>query len=176
VDGSGDAILANLGKVNATTWKDDSGNVYTSGTIIAGTLTVSKQNPELSNTPNIETGNFSSNGGQIAINCSMFVNLSTGLISSTCSLPEPTPDITLKLYDISSGSSLVFQQTFSGNYSCFADAESGQVGKSYNATGTFTYFDNDNDTSVRNYRLEAVVGEIPISTRNQRLSILTQEA
>lgn len=174
VDADGNAILDNLTKVNAISWKDDQGNAYTSGTIIAGTLTVSKQTSEVSATPSIETGLFGSNGGQIAINCSYFGS-ARDFSGGTC--PTHTnPTITMRLYRLSpNGTVLVNQQSFTGEYSCL------QEGAEYLATwalnGTFTFYDNLNTTSDRNYRLEATVSDlIGNPDVNQRLSILTQEA
>ena len=177
---TGEAILAGLNKVNGKEWKDDNGIAFTSGTIIAGTLTVSKQSSELTATPSVETGTFGSNGGQIAINCSGFASFSSTESGDTCNISEPTPQIIIRLYDISSGSNvLVNQQTFTGTISCFYELELNQSFKSYTVDGSFTYFDNDLNTSNREYRAEATISGVPLlplQNRNQRLSILTQEA
>ena len=178
--GTGQAILAGLTKVNGIEWKDDQGIAFTSGTIIAGTLTVSKQSSELTQTPSIETGAFGSNGGQIAINCSGFASFGLTENGDTCGIGEPNPQIVIRLYDISSGSNvLVNQQTFTGSISCFYDLENDESRKSYNVNGSFTFFDNGLNTSNRNYRVEATISNMdlfPLNNRNQRLSILTQEA
>ena len=177
---TGRAILSGLNKVNGLEWKDDQGIAFTTGTIIAGTLTVSKQSSEYTNTPEIETGSFGSNGGQIAINCSGFAQFASGLVDETCDLPEPEPTIVLRLYDLASGSPvLVNQESFTGTYNCEFDGESGKVSKNYSVNGSFTFFDNKFNTTARSYRLEATISDVslfPLKNRNQRLSILTQEA
>jgi hypothetical protein len=180
VDAQGDAILANLTKVNGITWKDSVGNAYTSGTIIAGTLTVSRQTGAFTNTPTIDTGVFASNGGQIAINCSAFASFGSTTAGSSCPATPPTPSIIIRLYDTSGGgNTLVNQETFTGTYTCEVDLEEGNYRQTYNVNGSFTFFDNGNNTSNRSYRTEATISNVPLNPtndRNQRLSILTQEA
>ena len=167
-----EAKLSGLTKVNAKSWKDDNGNVYTSGTIIAGTLTVSLQNPSITSSPSIDTQTFGSNGGQIAINCSFFAS-GGGLSFGSCPSPTPAnPSVQLRLYDVVAGNTLVFSQTFQGTYSC--SEEAGEHIESWVVNGSFTFYDNKNSTANRRYRLEATVNNMG-DTDSQRLSILTQE-
>jgi hypothetical protein len=172
---TGRAILSGLTKVNGDEWKDDQGVTFTSGTIIAGTLTVSRQDPSITNTPTISTGVFGSNGGQIAINCSVFGNFSNGLTSGNCpSTVPPNPTVTLRLYNAFTNA-LIFQSTSTGTYSC-AD-EGPEYIDQFQVSDSFTYFDNNLSTSNRSLRAEATFNNLPFGAlRNQRLSILTQEA
>jgi hypothetical protein len=181
---TGRANLNNLNKINGIEWKDDSGNAYTRGTIITGTLTTSAQNPTLSN-DNVEvsTGTFGSNGGQIAISCSAFCDYSDlfGAQSGQCPTPSPSnPTMTLKLYRVTSSTSetLVNSQSYTGTYSCSYDLESDTHVKTFQVDGSFIYYDNLNTTSNRNYKLVANVDGIPLyplDRRSQSVSILTQE-
>jgi hypothetical protein len=176
VDGNGDAILANLTKVNGIAWKDDVGNVYTSGTIIAGTLTVSKQTTELTNTPIISTGTFGSNGGQILINCSAFANFDQISAGNVCNSPPANPTVVIRLYNFSN--TLVNQQTFTGSTDCSYDFETDESFTTYSVNGSFSYYDNEETTANRSYRAEATINNVPlnpINNRNQSLSILSQE-
>ena len=187
VDVNGDVIYSNLTKVNATRWTDANGNEYTSGTIIAGTLTVSMQNPQISNTTQISTNEFESNGGMISINCSFTAGASTGIVDDGS---DPTfdpnsrddPYVTLRLYRVSPGTEvLVDQHTFNGDY-IYSDKGPEYIEDWHIYGATFTFYDTLNTTSNREYRLEADVFNMPMpgdgtgNSRTQRLSILTQEA
>jgi hypothetical protein len=176
VDANGDAILANLTKVNGIAWKDGVGNVYTSGTIIAGTLTVSKQTSEITNSPSISTGVFGSNGGQILLNCSAFVNFSQISTGNVCSTASADPQIVIRLYN--TADTLVFSDTFTGSTDCSYEFENDKSYRTYFVNGSFSFYDNDLNSANRNYRVEATVTNVPlnpISGRKQRLSILSQE-
>lgn len=160
-------------KVSAITYLGDDGSAYFGGTIIAGSLTTSKQNPSTGGIVEVSTGSFGSNGGQIAVACGFTYNLSA-LSSGTCPSPAPSaPTVELKLYQIVSGSEVLRQtQSYTGSYSCAQ--ESGEYVESFNITGSFTYYDNDNTIGDRNYILRATrSGDTPDS---QSLSIVTQEA
>ena len=173
----GEAILGGLTKVNGIEWKDDQGSAFTSGTIIAGTLTVSKQSPAITNNPSIATDPFGSNGGQISVNCSMFATFNSGITAGTCPAAPPTPSVILRLYDDAAGGTLVNQQTFAGDYEC--RQEGAEYITEYSVNGTFVFIDNKLDTSARDYRITATISNMPLSptaNRNQRISILTQEA
>lgn len=171
---TGRAILSGLTKVNARSWKDDSGGQYTTGTIIAGTLTVSKQDPSVTLTPVVDTQSFGSNGGQIAIQCSF----SGGArFTGTGGCPAtPNPTLQLRLYRVSpSGEVLVQSQSFTGSVSC--TVEGGEYIQEIDMNGSFTFYDNLGTTQNRRYRLEATLNRTyPSLSGFQRLSILTQEA
>lgn len=172
----GAAILNNLTKVNGIYWRDSNNNQYTSGTIIAGTLSTSLATSQITNTPQVETGLFGSNGGQIAINCS-YSGAKSVLASGTCPSPAPAnPSVTIRLYQLAPGSeTLVNQQTFNGQYTC--SQEGSEYIQEWSIFGTFTYYDNIGTTQDRNYRVEATVNNLPLTgTQTRRLSILTQEA
>jgi hypothetical protein len=176
VDGNGYAILANLNKSNSITWKDDLGNFFTRGTILSGTLSTSNQDASLTNNGIISTGNFSSNGGQIVIHCSVHAQFSPGLQNQNCPV-SVNPTALVTLYDDADGGRQVDQQSFTGEFFCSPEGN-GQSVSVYAVNGSFTFLDTKNNTSIRNYRLTSVITNVPLSPSQYRtcgLSILTQE-
>jgi hypothetical protein len=175
IDGNGNPILSQLTKSNAKYWYDSSNNVYFSGTIIAGSLGTSNQDPSFTNTPSITTGNFASNGGQISILCSVFASFNTGLVNQSCPTPGPAPTAVLTL---KRGDSTVRQEMYTGSNECLNEGN-GQTISFESVNGSFTHFDNSNNTSIRNYTLSAIISNVrllPNSKANRGLSIVTSEA
>ena len=167
--GDGTPDYSALGKVNAITYLGDDGSAYFGGSIIAGTLTTSKANPSTANNVTVDTGSFGSNGGQIAVVCSLSSSGTTGEISGRCGT-LPTPEVTLKLY---SGATLLRQEVFQGSTDCSPEA-SGKI-ETYFLGGSFTYYDNELSTSNREFTLTATISNT-FGSKTQRLSIVTQEA
>jgi hypothetical protein len=174
VNADGTVNLNLLTKVNATTYYSDDNVAYFGGTIIAGTLTLAKSNPSTNTTVEVATGNFGSNGGQIAIACGFSYSFANLYVSGTCPVPAPSPPtVTLSLYEVGAGGSefLVNSQTFTGSYNCL------QEGPEYfeNTTiiGSFTHFDSEYSTNDRSYILKAT--RTGVTPDSQRLSIVTQE-
>ena len=176
---SGSTVLYNnLTKTNAVTYVDDEGSPYFGGTIIAGTLTTSTQNPSTGSYVTLDTESFGSNGKQIAIVCSASSTGSSGEISGSCSTSNPDrhPLVTLQLYEVSSSGAetLVKVENGEGNYICSPEGSNRKI-ESYTLGKSFTYFDNKLSTADRKYRLKATFSNT-FGSINQRISIVTQEA
>ena len=174
----GEVIYGNLTKMNAKTYVDDEGSPYFGGTIIAGTLTTSIQNPSTGSYVTLDTESFGSNGKQIAIVCSASSTGSSGEISGSCSTSNPDrhPLVTLQLYEVSSSGTetLVKVENGEGNYICSPEGSNRKI-ESYTLGKSFTYFDNKLSTADRKYRLKATFSNT-FGNINQRISIVTQEA
>lgn len=175
-DGSAD--LSKLTKVNATTYYADDNSAYFGGSIIAGTLTTSAQNPSSGTSVTISTGVFGSDGGDIAIVCSVQSFGTTGFINGDCLTPEPTPTVRLRLYEVIGGStySLIDERNYTGGVECSTEG-GGTVVKSYSLGDSFTHYFNNSSTNDREFELRATYTNTGIyGSKNQRLSIVTQEA
>lgn len=171
INGDGTVNLNSLTKVNAVTYYGDDNTAYFGGAIIAGTLTTSTQNPTTSNIPSVSSGSFGSNGGQIAVLCSLSSTGTTGYTAGGCpTTPRTNPSVVFKLY---SDNVLVRTETATGSVTC--DPEDGGKYEYYFLSDSFTYYDNVNSTANRNYRLDATISN-SFGSKNQRLSIVTQEA
>lgn len=175
LDGNGDVVLDTLTKLNAVSYYSDNNEAYFGGTLIAGTLTTSAQNPSINSNVEISTGTFGSNGGQIIVVCSMSSNGNTGLITGDCSISQDTPEVILRLYQVD-GTNEIFvkQESFTGFYNCSPEG-GGQVIKTGGVSGSFSYYDNANSTEDREYIIKAEVSNM-FGNISQRLSIVTQEA
>mgnify|MGYP003663382362 CR=1 FL=1 len=166
-------IYNNLTKTNAITYLGDDGSAYFGGSIIAGALSTSKSTATLGSTMEVDTGFFGSNGGQIAIVCSVFSS-STRQDQGVCeNLVDPSVEIRLYQY-INSIKTLVKTQNFTGEFSCAQEGSDRNT--SWFVSGSFTYYDNDLSTDNRSYRVECTLEDMGVSNRDQRLSIVTQEA
>lgn len=168
-------LYNNLTKTNAITYLGDDGSAYFGGTIIAGTLTTSTQNPSTAQSVTVDTGTFGSNGGQIVIACGVTSTGTTGVVSGVCT-SKPSPTVVLSLYAVNSSGaeSLVESRTFTGSYECSTET-TGNIIEGYNIGDSFTYFDNSSSTANRRFTLKANFSNT-FSTSTQRVSIVTQEA
>ena len=168
-----DPIYNNLTKVNAITYLGDDGSAYFGGTIIAGTLTTAKATSDTGTEIQVNSGVFGSNGGQIAIACSLSsvaASESTGVCPSL-----PSPSVQIRLYEVVGGvNQLVKFDDYAGSYAC--TQEGGQAKQEWEVSGSFTFFDNQLSTSNRQYILQATLSNMGVDNRSQRLSIVTQEA
>lgn len=170
----GAPIYSNLTKTNAITYLDDAGNAYFGGSIIAGTISTSKQTSSLSSTPSISTGLFGSNGGQIKIICSFSGGAGTATGSGSCPT-HPNPSVTLTLKRIApSGTVTVHSETFNGTYTCIE--EGAEHNRIHQVNGSFSFYDNINTTQDREYLLEATVSGLESTGKTQRLAIVAEEA
>lgn len=174
---------------NAITYLKTDGSAYFGGAIISGALSTSSTTSSLGTSETVEIGPFGSNGGIIAINCSVSMNSSRhyGLYDNQQTIP-PAPDApscTLTLEEYVSGS-WVQRQTASytgtGYNSTFRwDGEhSTYEGASYQSlSGSFTFTDAKQTTANRTYRLK-MTNRTGLNTlgdwnASQRVSINAQE-
>lgn len=170
----GAPIYANLTKTNAITYLDDNGNAYFGGSVIAGVISTSKQTSSLSSTPSISTGLFGSNGGQIKLVCSFSGGAGTALGSGSCPT-HPNPSVTMTLKRVSpNGVVTVHSQTFNGTYDC--TEEGAEHNRIQLVNGSFSFYDNLNTTTDREYLLEATVTGLESTGKTQRLAIVAEEA
>lgn len=174
IDASGDPILSQLTKTNATYWYDENNDSYQAGSILAGTLGTSNQDASISNSLSTTTGAFVSNGGQIAVKVSASASFASGITNGPCpTLGTPTIVVQLK----NSAGTVVKSETFTGGSFCDNEGN-GQTVSAESVSGSFTYFDNLNTTSNRTYTATAIVTNVRISPNanaTRGLSIVTQE-
>ena len=173
---NGSAILSNLNKGNAKSWKDDSGMTFNSGVLIAGTLATSRSDASFSNSLFVSTGPFQSNGGQIVIKVSLGATYSPpGLISGTCPTTPPNPRATIT---VRRGSTVVVPTfTVSGTYFCQSEG-GGLIATGSNVFHALEYTDNLGTTANREYNATVNLFDVPLSTNisTRGLSIMTQES
>ena len=175
LNADGTVNFSTLTKVNATTYYSDDNVAYFGGTIIAGTLTTSNQNPSLIPNLEVSSGVFGSNGGQIAVACG-FTGDAAFSSDGTCPTGINTPTILMRLYETTGGGEiLVKSQTFTGTYECLQEGP--EYIQKWHLSGGFTYFDNQYSTSNRSFLLKGGISSLPVIGNNgsQRLSIVTQE-
>lgn len=174
---------------NAITYLKTDGSAYFGGAIISGALSTSSTTSSLGTSETVEIGPFGSNGGIIAINCSVSMNSSRhyGLYDNQQTIPPApgAPSCTLTLEEYVSGS-WVHRQTASytgtGYNNTFRwDGEhSTYEGSSYQSlSGSFTFTDSKQTTANRTYRLK-MTNRTGLSTlgdwnASQRVSINAQE-
>ena len=171
---NGEPDLSKLTKTNAVSYYADDNTAYFGGTIIAGTLTTSKTNPSLSSSVEVDSGEFGSNGNQIAVACGFSYNIFNPQVSGTCPTPQPSPpNVTLTLYEVDGANETFLKsESFTGTYSCIQEGP--EYIEAFTLNAGFTYFEENGSTQNRQYRLKATrSGSTP---DNQRLSIVTQEA
>lgn len=171
---NGEPDLSKLTKTNAVSYYADDNTAYFGGTIIAGTLTTSKTNPALSSSVEVDSGEFGSNGNQIAVACGFSYNIFNPQVSGTCPTPQPSPpNVTLTLYEVDGANETFLKsESFTGTYSCIQEGP--EYIEAFTLNAGFTYFEENGSTQNRQYRLKATrSGSTP---DNQRLSIVTQEA
>jgi len=176
-----------LTKVNATEWKDTSGNGYFGGSIVAGTYSTALTTTDLSADAFVEIGPFGSNGGVINIVCSLqFSSRATGSSSNSPSQPS-APEYTIVLSEYV-GSSWITRQTQSyvGGGSILVNTYEQEDNQWHwvlqqSASGSFTYTDNKQSTVDRIYKLaitrrvNAAVNVGSYQNPSQKLSIISQE-
>ncbi|MBB1291023.1 MULTISPECIES: hypothetical protein [unclassified Pseudoalteromonas] len=179
--------LDSLTKVNATEWKDTSGNGYFGGSIVAGTYSTALTTTDLSADAFVEIGPFGSNGGVINIVCSLqFSSRATG--SSTNEAPQPSaPEYTITLSEYVGTSWVVRQtQSYTGEGRILVQTFETEDDKWHwvlqqTASGSFTYTDNKQSTVDRTYKLaitrrvSAAVNVGSYQNPSQKLSIISQE-
>ena len=172
-----------LTEANAITYLKTDGSAYFGGSIISGTLSNSLTTSSLSRTAEVQIGPFGSNGGTIAINCSVAMNSHySKLQSSTVSAPS-APSCTILLEEFVSGNWLTRQSaSYQGTSSASNEYEgNGQYATQANQqlSGSFTYTDNKNTIADRQYRVRLVTRTNLLTlgdwSATQRLSINSQE-
>ncbi len=178
-----------MSEANAITYLKTDGSAYFGGAIISGALSTSSTTSSLGTAETVEIGPFGSNGGIIAINCSVTMNSNIyyGLYDGRTSIPAapsaPSCNLTLEEY---TGGSWVHRQSASytgtGYNGTFRwDGEHGvYIGPSYQSlSGSFTFTDAKQTTANRTYRLR-MTGRSGLATLgdwtpSQRVSINAQE-
>ena len=176
-----------LTKVNATEWKDTSGNGYFGGSIVAGTYSTALTTTDLSADAFVEIGPFGSNGGVINIVCSLqFSSRATGSSSNAASQPS-APEYTIVLSEYVGTSWVVRQtQSYTGEGRILVQTFETEDDKWHwvlqqTASGSFTYTDNKQSTVDRTYKLaitrrvNAAVNVGSYQDPTQKLSIISQE-
>ena len=179
--------LDSLTKVNATEWKDTSGNGYFGGSIVAGTYSTALTTTSLAADAFVEIGPFGSNGGIINIVCSLqFSSRAAGSSENEASQPS-APEYTITLSEYV-GTSWVVRQTqdyIGEGKIVFQNFETEDHKWHWllqqTASGSFTYTDNKQSTVDRTYKLaitrrvSAAVNVGSYQNPSQKLSIISQE-
>ena len=173
-----------MSESNAITYLKADGSAYFGGSIISGSLSNSLTTSTLDGDAKVGIGPYGSNGGVIAINCSVslysrYYRIQTEQDSTEPAIPSCT--ITLQEYV---GASWVTRQSarFVGQSSVSNDYEgNGQyvVNEVVSLSGSFTYTDNKATTSDRMYRVvmsqRTNFRTLSPWVASQRLSINSQE-
>ena len=144
-------------KANATQWRDTDGDSYFGGSLSAGVLSASTQNPSIGLNPTAEIGPFSTNGNQKQIVFSMMWQ-GDYLDPSACPAQQPTnPSATLTLQrSIGGGSWVTIQtRTITGTVTMapFSDDGTQRCNFTEEAAGSFTYTDTSSATGTFSYRV-----------------------
>jgi len=176
-----------LTKVNATEWKDTTGNGYFGGSIVAGTYSTALTTTDLSADAFVEIGPFGSNGGVINIVCSLqFSSRATGSSTNAASQPS-APEYTITLSEYVGTSWLVRQtQSYTGEGRILVQNYETEDGRWHwvlqqSASGSFTYTDGKQTATDRTYKLaitrraNAAVNVGSYQNPSQKLSIISQE-
>ncbi|KGJ88801.1 hypothetical protein, partial [Colwellia psychrerythraea] len=185
LNGSGDPDFTKIKESNAISFLKSNGEAYFGGAIVSGTLSNSLATSSMSTTAIVDLGTFGSNGGSIAIACSVTLSSSYDYFSASAPSAPANPACSIRLEEYV-GSSWVLRQNVSyiGTGSVVG-AEYEREFNKWRATkvqslgGSFTYTDNKKNTANRRYRLRMTSrsGLLTSSSYSpsQRLSITTSE-
>jgi hypothetical protein len=186
LDGSGEPDFSKISESNAISFLKSDGAAYFGGAIVSGTLSTSLSTSSLADNASVVIGPFGSNGGAIAISCSVTMNSNQNYSGSTkpTAPSAPTCSIIMEEYD---GGQWRSRQTasYSGSGAVSGSEYEAESHKWYGSKkqslgGSFTYTDNKKNTTNRQFRLR-------LTNRNnlytagswgasQRLSITTSES
>ena len=179
----GGVNYAELRESNAITYLKTDGSAYFGGSIISGTLANSLTTSSLSPTAQIQIGPYGSNGGIIAINCSIAINSDFSQLQSDTMDKPSIPTCTIVLEEYISGAWHTRQSASFTGTSTIANHPEGRgqwiVTAKQSLSGSFTYTDNKNTIDDRKYRVRMTARQSLNTLGNwkasQRLSINSQE-
>jgi len=143
-------------KANATQWRDTAGDSYFGGSLSAGVLSSSTQNPTIALNPTAEIGPFSTNGNSKTIAFSFYWE-GDYVSDSACPTSPLTPTATLTLQrSIGGGSWSTLQtRTMSGSVETFPFNNDGEEGCNIveRASAAFTFTDPNSSMGTFSYRV-----------------------
>ncbi|KGJ92040.1 hypothetical protein, partial [Colwellia psychrerythraea] len=185
LNGSGDPDFTKIKESNAISFLKADGSAYFGGAIVSGTLNNSLATSSLSTTAIVDLGSFGSNGGSIAIACSVTLSSQYNYFSATAPTVPPIPYCSIRLEEYVGGSWVARQTmsytgtgTISGS-EYERESKKWRAVKHQNLGGSFTYTDNKKTTASRRYRLRMTSRSGLLTTSSysptQRLSITTSE-
>lgn len=172
---SGTINTALCTETNAIQYLKTNGNAYFGGTLAVGVLKNSVQSSQISTTAQVETGNFSSNGGQRVVTYSLNYQNNGG---NQTSIGNGSNSATVSLQRSVNGGSWTTLASFTagGNYSSIYNAELGYWETNSSCSGSATYTDNSGGLGPINYRvvISSPSGAWPYTTDAQGFSQGTQ--
>ena len=143
-------------KANATQWRDTAGDSYFGGSLSAGVLSSSTQNPTIALNPTAEIGPLSTNGNSKTIAFSFYWE-GDYVSDSACPTSPLTPTATLTLQrSIGGGSWSTLQtRTMSGSVETFPFNNDGEEGCNIveRASAAFTFTDPNSSMGTFSYRV-----------------------